>query len=379
MKKEDFLEAIGDIDRDIIEESQRMRQRTKRRVHPAAVILPVAAAGIILALSAAAVIGNIRKGGSTAVNSAEETVDTSAFAESSVHGETTVILTLEGTAEEKMERQSSESDVSILHDEANAAAEKAAEAADAVWREHTAIEYLSSLTGMDEIPEEAVLYADAQWRIVRAENDKEQILVMIRYNEDAGHWERVCNLHSEKHTMSDKAMEITEAMEAFYAYYQDMTEKKWAAEVRKMTQFMTERGIQNYHSENEEGDSLMFSEEEMNLLREHMTVSYDPELSKRLVPQFMAYHLGGGTGYLKLTKPVLLFKVEFSDGGDPEEQRLITSYAGNQWNQYYILSAYNQFDTDQLYSMCPIYSTDDFFAPSRESWTTYDWFNGNTP
>lgn len=217
-----------------------------------------------------------------------------------------------------------------------------------------------------------VFYCDSSFAVYRVHRDEEQRLVMLRSDADA--WYIYCDIRSQKPRMDDKASEIIAACEEFYRYYLGTFEATLSQETDRMIAFLYKAGIPNYHSENEDGDVMRYTEEEISTLRDWVSYSYDREKSEEMVPTYIAFYIAADVGYLTLEKPVVCIRMDVPDSEDQDFQKLLEQYFGDSVlssrPQYFILSA----DPDREESS--IYRFSMFAWPGWPEGTFTEWING---
>ncbi len=201
-----------------------------------------------------------------------------------------------------------------------------------------------------------VYYYDDVYAVLRIHRDDEQRLVMMK-NSKSG-WETFCDIRSAKRTMCDKAEEIIAAFEDFYGYYMSVWEPKMREEKARMTDFLKYAAIPNCDDITGNGVRMKYTDQEMETIRNLVSFEFDPEMSEGMAPSFMACYAAADNGFLRLTKPVAVFRMSYAGSESADEQQLISNYFGAQLgtdtSQYYILSGFAQFDSPALYSYVKI-------------------------
>ncbi len=186
-----------------------------------------------------------------------------------------------------------------------------------------------------------VFYFDGNYAVYRVHHDDDERVIILENS--GGVWTAVCDIRSELRNMQDRIDELTASCEVLYRYIVSVSGADIPAESEKMMQFLRNgAAVPNPDSLNVSDGALKYTDEEMEALRNHVSFSYDPEMSEKLIPTYIAKYIASDNGFLSLKKPVLCIRMDCPDTDDPKLQNLLRSYFGDTISpekpQYFILS-----------------------------------------
>ena len=215
-----------------------------------------------------------------------------------------------------------------------------------------------------------VYYYDDHYAVFRIHHDEEQRLVLMK--NDGNGWNTASDIHSGKKSMSDRASEITAAMEDFYSYYMKVWEPGLIPQIDQMCTYLRKAAVPNRESIDEENGPLMYTNEELDKLRSWVILHYDPDMSEKWVPSLMAIDIAGDFGFSRLTRPMLIFRMDCEDSEDPEMKALIAKEFGDlslNGTRYYLMAGHKHQDNPNLYN-CRLIYDESFLASDVRRWTS---------
>ena len=322
MKREDLTDAIGGIDMDILEESQKLRKNRRNK----ASLWPAAAAAAVFLLAASVLLLVIKNNAvSSQPESSTANTETKTEAFESAQDKETETKDQSGQPDETHENEAE--DTGDAENEVKSAGENDPQA------------LIISLTPDVNAGDRRMLYADDRYQICRAGSEYGGPQSFILLKNEGSAWKAAFHITSEKRTMSDCADELKAAARDFWQYYKTIypVTEEW---ISRAEDYLREHYIAVQYDPAHADPEETFSEEERQMLRDHVIFSYAADMTEVFVPDWIAWEFGVGYGYLSFVQPLFVMKMVCPETEDPVLTRLIIKDIGDGTEKYYGMSAY---------------------------------------
>ena len=324
MKRDELIDAIGGIGKDILEESQQLRQNRRSR----ASLWSAAAAVAIFFLAASVMIFVIRN------NAASKQPES---ADRTISEKTEIITEDEDPETDPSAADGQDPEAKVQPDTADES--DISEESDH-YDENDPQALIIRLTPDAYKTDRYMLYADDRYQVCRVGSELGGPQSFIMLKNISGIWEVASHITSEKTSMSDRVEELKAAARDFWQYYKTVfpVAEDW---IRKAEEYIREHYIAVEYDPSKADPEETFSEDERRTLRGHVNISYAAEMTEEFVPDFMAWAFGTCShDYLRFVQPVFVMKMVCPESEDPALNRLISKDIGDIREEYYCMSGF---------------------------------------
>ncbi|MBQ6550896.1 MAG: hypothetical protein IJL78_05770 [Lachnospiraceae bacterium] len=372
MKREDLIDAIGGIDIHILEETQELREKRGGK----AVLWPAVAAGIIFFLAVAMVIYMI---GNSATSAQPEDAGTNDTESLEITAEDTETVDVKAEDTEAEDSKAPEDTDKKTGEEHGSSDEKPSDHAvspekAAPLDENDPQTTIIRLTPYADASDRYVLYTDDHYHVCRIGSPYGGPQAFIMLKNDGSSWQTAAHITSEKTTMSDCVDELKAAAGEFWQYYKTVypVTEEW---IKKAEVQIRENNIAVESDPAQTDSAETFSEEERQLLRDHVVISYDTLMTEAFVPDFIAWEFAyADHGYVRFLEPIFVMKTACPETEDLALNQLIEKDFGSRKVEYYCMSAQadlNGQPNENVMRATP--GIREFFDETNPGW---EWVNG---